>query len=148
MLALVLVLLAAGVAHAAEEACVPRAGDRRTVAVSVAPPEGGLVAGLTMIVDYPERKVVLPGSGLDVATDAIGGTPTGAVVGVNDLGHEVRIVLAGPKQLAPGDVVDLRFDACEGVDAVAADDFGCRVVDAADPATNLVRDVTCRARLR
>jgi hypothetical protein len=142
--ALIAVLMVAGAALAADEPCTPRPGDRKTVGVTFAPPEGGLIAGLTMIVDYPEGKVSLPGTGTNVEKDAIGGIPTGAVVGANDSGTEVKIVLAAPGELTPGTVVEIGFDACEGGGAVAASDFACRVVDAADPMTNLVRDVTCR----
>jgi hypothetical protein len=147
-LGLVAVLALASAALAADEACTPREGDRKTAAVSFAPPEGGMVAGLTMIVDYPERKVSLPGTGTNVAEDAIGGTPTGAVVGANDTGTEVKVVLAAPGEIRPGTVVELGFDACEGGAAVAAGDFACRVVDAADPMANLVREVTCRVTVR
>jgi hypothetical protein len=137
------VLLGAAIA-AADEACTRGPGDRRKVVVSFAPPEGGLVAGLTMIVDYPERKVLLPGAGTNLAKGTIGGTPTGAVVGLNDLDDEVKIVLAASGAIEPGAVAEISFDACEGGGAIAASDFACRVLDAADPVANLVRDVTCR----
>jgi hypothetical protein len=146
--ALVAVLVLVGAAHAGDEACTPRPGTRTAAVVSFAPPEGGLVAGVTMIVDYPERQVSLPGTGTNVPKDAIGGTPTGAVVGLNDSGTDVKIVLAAPGELPPGKVVELGFDRCEGGAAVAAGDFACRVVDAADPMANAVRDVTCRVTVR
>lgn len=138
------VVLSAAPIAAADEPCTPRPGDRRSVVVSFAPPEGGLVAGLTMIVDYPERKLSLPGTGTNVPKDAISGTPTGAVVGLNDFGNEVKIVLAAPGEIAPGKVVELAFEVCEGGETIAATDFTCRVLDAADPMANLVREVTCR----
>jgi hypothetical protein len=141
---LVAVLVLASAAFAADEACRPRPNDRTIAVVSFAPPEGGLVAGLTMIVDYPEQKVALPGTGTNVPKEAIGGTPTGAVVGANDSGTEVKLVLAAPGDLTPGKIAELRFEGCEGAGPVTASDFVCRVVEAADPMTNLVRDVTCR----
>jgi hypothetical protein len=142
------VLWLAGVSFAGDDACTPRQGDRKTVVVSFAPPEGGKVAGVTMIDDNPERNDALPGAGTNVAKDAIGGTPTGAVVGANDSGTEVKIVLAAPGEITPGPVVELGFDRCEGGGAVAAGDFACRVVDASYPMANLVRDVTCRVAIR
>ena len=144
---LVAVLALVSAAFAADP-CTPRQGDRKTVVVSFAPPEGGLVAGLTMIVDYPEQKVSLPGEGTNVVKEAIGGTPTGAVVGANDSGTEVKLVLAAPGEITPGNVVELRFDQCEGGAALRTSDFTCRVADAADPMANLVRDVTCRVTVR
>ena len=141
------IVLAAASAAVAGESCTPRQGAHTKVGVSFAPPEGGMVAGLTMIIDYPERKVSLPGTGTAVAKSAIGGTPTGAVVGGNDTEIEVKIVLAAPGEISPGKVVEIAFEACEGADAAAASDFSCRVLEAADPMANLVRDVTCRVTL-
>jgi hypothetical protein len=120
------------------------------VQVHFQPPLGALVAGMTLLVDYPEGRVDLPGNALSFPSGTISGTPTGATVGVNDLnfngkGHAVRVNVAGQsgRALAPGQVIRFRFQDCSGAPAPTADDFLCTTLSATDPFLNPVSGVRC-----
>jgi cysteine-rich repeat protein len=121
---------------------------QRFVSVRFAPPEGGLVAGLTMLLDYPEGSVDLPGNATTFPSGTISGVPPGAFVSVNDLnfggkGHAARITVGAGAALPPGQVVRLRFNDCQGATVPPASAFPCAVLTASDPFLNAVNGVTC-----
>jgi hypothetical protein len=120
------------------------------VQVRFAPPEGGLVAGLTLLLDYPEGSIDLPGNGTTIPSGTISGVPTGAFISVNDLnfnqkGHAVRLTVGAGAALPPGQVVRLRFNDCQGATVPASSAFRCTVLTASDPFLNAVNGVTCSA---
>jgi cysteine-rich repeat protein len=130
------------------DACTPLTTTQRFVSVRFAPPEGGLVAGLTLLLDYPEGSVDLPGNATTFPSGTISGVPTGAFVSANDLnssqkGHAVRITVGAGSALAPGQVVRLRFNDCQGATVPPASAFPCTVLTASDPFLNAVNGVTC-----
>jgi hypothetical protein len=114
-------------------------------------PLGALVAGLTLLVDYPEGQVDLPGTGgVSFPSGTISGTPPGASIGANDLsfemkGHAVRVTVAGQggNALTPGQVIRFRFQDCQGAQPPTPADFPCTVVSASDPFLNPVGGVQC-----
>jgi cysteine-rich repeat protein len=136
------------------DACTPITTSQRLVSVTFAPPQGALVAGLTVLVDYPEGQVDLPGNGTSFPSGTISGVPPGSSISVNDLnfngkGHAVRITIAGQggTALTPGQIVRFKFQDCQGATPPTADDFLCTVVSATDPFLNAVVGVRCAVAL-
>jgi len=132
------------------DACTPVATSQRFASVRFAPPAGALVAGLTVLVDYPEGKVDLPGNGTSFPSGTISGVPLGSSISVNDLnfngkGHALRVTVAGQggNAIAPGQIIRLKFQDCLGATAPTVDDFLCTVISASDPFLNAVASVRC-----
>ena len=114
------------------------------------PPPGGLVAGITVLLDYPEGKVDLPGNDTTFPAGTLSGAPAGASVNVNDLnfsgkGHAVRVTATGPNgnAIPPGQLVRFRMQNCTGATAPTPQQFPCYVLVANDPFLNQVQGVTC-----
>src|SRR6185295_14355116 len=100
--------------------------------VRFAPPSGGLVAGMTLLLDYPEGRVDLPGNGSTFPSGTISGTPPGAFVSVFDLnfggkGHAARITVGAGSALTPGQIMRLKFQDCQGAQAPVPADFPCTI---------------------
>jgi hypothetical protein len=141
-----LLLLAAAPARGADP-CPLVAGSDQPVVVtlSVADPQGTLVAGATIEVDHPETKVGLEGEGIKVPKTTISGAPTDAIASANDLGDRVRVVIARAGELPTNTpLLTLHFERCTGAPAVTSADFSCKVVDAADPTSNKIPGVGCK----
>ena len=123
------------------------------MSVRFSAPSGALVAGLTVLLDYPEGQVDLPGAGgLSFPAGTISGVPSGSTFSANDLtpagtthGHAVRINIAGSggSALTPGQIVRFKFNNCTGTSAPTADAFLCTVLSATDPFLNAVSGVRC-----
>lgn len=143
---LVGLLLVPALAGAGTE-CTPLAKSERIVAIRVTPPEGGLMAGISLRLDYPHAKVSLPGEGDKVAPGTLAQTPTGAIAAANDGDGSVRLLLAKAGEIPAGEVMRVRFERCEGAPDVEAADFTCTVLEVSDPTSNLVAGVTCAATL-
>lgn len=122
--------------------CTPVAGAGPIASVNFTVPLGIDVAGLSVLVDYPEGKVSLPGSGASAA-GSITNTPPGAFAQVNDFDHALREVIASGSAITPGLLFRMNFEACQGAPAPTAGDFTCLVEDASDPDGNTVTGVTC-----
>jgi hypothetical protein len=105
----------------------------------VADPDATLVAGVTLEIDHPEKKVGLEGEGIHVARSTITGAPTEAVASANDLGDRVRVVIARPGELPTNKpLLALHFARCIHAPPANAADFSCKVVTAADPSANKI----------
>jgi hypothetical protein len=141
-----LLLLAAAPTRGADPCPLVAGSDQPVVvSLSVADPQGTLVAGATIEVDHPEKKVGLEGEGIKVPKSTISGAPADAIASANDLGDRVRVVIARAGELptnAP--LLTLHFARCSGAPAVTAADFSCKVVTAADPTSNKIPDVGCK----
>ena len=122
--------------------CTPVAGPGPIASVNFTAPVGIDVAGVSVLVDYPEGKVSLPGSGAS-ASGSISNTPPGAFAQVNDFDHALREVIASGSAITPGLLFRMNFQACQGAPAPTAGDFTCLVEDASDPDGNTVTGVTC-----
>ena len=126
------------------EACTLVPGTARVFTVNFTPPTGADVAGITVLVDYPEGKVAIAGSGADTSVRAaITNLPTGALGTPNDLDYAVREVVASFSPIPAGRLFTLTLQGCQGATPPAASEFGCRVEDAADQLGLPVDGVTC-----
>jgi hypothetical protein len=135
------------------DTCTPDTTTSYFVSVRFAVPPGALVAGITVLLDYPEGQVDLPGNGgTSFPAGTISGVPSGSTFGANDLtpagtthGHAVRVNVAGSggSALPPGQIVRFKFNNCTGAVAPPATSFLCSVLSATDPFLNAVSGVTC-----
>ena len=97
---------------------------------------------LSVLLDYPEGKVRIPGSG--------GAIPTGVITDLagffgssNDLDHALRQVVAGAFEIPDGLLFRVHFETCSGGDGPVSGDFRCRVLAAADANSVPLAGVTC-----
>jgi hypothetical protein len=115
--------------------------------VSFAVPDSSvLVQGLTVLVDYPENKVTIPGSGTATTVRlAIINVQSGALSQPNDLDYALREVIAGTSHpLTPGNLFTINFFDCLDVSVPpTAADFTCTVEVATDPFGLPTQGVTC-----
>ena len=119
-------------------------GSARTFDVNFAPPAGLGVAGVTVLVDYPEAQVVIPGSGGSTSVkQSILNLPQGAFSAPNDLDYALREAIASSSALTPGRLFTIQFQDCQGATPPTPQDFTCTVEDASDPNGNTVSGVTC-----
>ena len=114
--------------------------------VSFAVPDSSvLVQGLTVLVDYPETKVTIPGGGNATSVrQTIINVQSGALSQPNDLDYALREVLAGTSHpLTPGSLFTINFLDCLGATPPTAADFTCTVEVATDPFGLPDQGVTC-----
>jgi len=115
--------------------------------VSFAVPDSSvLVQGLTVLVDYPEMKVTIPGSGNATSVrQTIINVQSGVLSQPNDLDYALRDVLAGTSHpLTPGNLFTVDFFDCVNVAVPpTAADFTCTVEVATDPFGLPDEGVTC-----
>ena len=110
------------------------------------PDSSVLVQGLTLLVDYPETKVTIPGSGnTTTVRQSIINVQSGALSQPNDLDDALRDVVAGTSHpLAPGNLFTINFFDCLNVVVPpTAADFTCTVEVATDPFGLPDQGVTC-----
>ena len=125
------------------QVCAP-AGTMQTVAVSFSPPEGVNVGSLTVLLQYPDGTVQIPGSGGDASVGArITNKPSGFLVDGFDLDYALRIAVAGSRALSVGQIFRVSFDRCNGSQAPVVTDFACSVEEAFDTSFSSVSGVTC-----
>jgi hypothetical protein len=113
------------------------------VTVRFTPPQGAIIAGLTVLVDYPEGKVQIPGTGSALPSGTITGLPPGAFPSANDLDHVLREIVGSGTSIPAGQLFRAKFQSCQGASVPTAGEFGCVVLEASDPFTNPVLGVTC-----
>jgi cysteine-rich repeat protein len=106
------------------------------------------VAGITVLVDYPEGNISLPWTGLpgSFIDTYFENVPTGANLAVNDQDYSLVVTEARGSGLsqAPAALFEVLFDACRG-QAPPTGEIPCSVIDAADSSGLPVAGVTCRA---
>ena len=114
------------------------------------PPLGANVAGLTVLLDYPEGQVDLPGNATTFPSGTFSGVPSGSTISVNDLnfngkGHALRYTIAGQsgRALTPGQILRIKLQDCQGAVVPTAEQFLCTVIAASDPFTNRIDGVRC-----
>jgi cysteine-rich repeat protein len=120
----------------------------RQVRVNFDAPPAQTVAGMTVLLDYPEGKVIVPGSGGhppsgSVPVTVITGLPAGAVGNINDFEHVFREVVASGSGFPEGQLFVANFESCQGATAPSAGEFTCTVLDASDAFGLDVVGVTC-----
>jgi hypothetical protein len=102
------------------------------------------VAGITLLVDYPEGRVSLPATGDTFPTGVITNTPGGAAVARFDFEHALRMTIGRATALVPAtQLFRANFQTCQGAPPVTAGDFTCTVLNASDPFSNPVAGATC-----
>jgi cysteine-rich repeat protein len=126
------------------EACEADEKTTHHVDVSFAPPAGGRIGGLTLLVDFPEGKVTLPGApGPPVPDGVVTGVPEGSLSIPVHLGHALRVTVARRGALVAGPIFRVRFQGCRGASPPSAADFSCTALEATDDFANPVAGVTC-----
>src|SRR5262249_20712722 len=104
-------------------ACSPVDGSSRLFAIDFAPPAGIDVAGITVLVDYPEAQVTIPGSGNATSVkQSILDVPQGAISSPNDLDDALREAIASTAALPPGRLFTIQFEDCQGATPPVAGD--------------------------
>jgi hypothetical protein len=104
--------------------------------VSFAVPDSSvIVQGLTLLVDYPEARVTIPGSGNATSVrQTIINVQSGALSQPFDLDYALREQIAGTAHpLTPGQLFTINFLDCQGATPPTAADFTCTVEVATDP---------------
>ena len=126
------------------DGCTPISGSVRGATVNWNAPVS--VGSLTVVLDYPEGKVSIPGSGNSVLSGIIFGFPTGTSPQVNDLDYTMREVVVKATAITPrpGQLFKVNFEDCEGATPPAATDFTCTVATAFAPdGSTPVAGATC-----
>ena len=114
----------------------------QTVSVSVNFSSASSIAGYKVFVDYPENKVVIPGTGAqcsNLSGCVIQNDPTNGAIG-NDLDYGMIVVGSGIAAIPAPRLFTIKFTSC-GITPTAAD-FGCKVHQASDTVGNDV-PMTC-----
>ena len=95
------------------------------------PPAASNVGAVSVLLDYPDGTLSLPGIGGDPTVRArVSNTPTGRQVTVNDLEYALRTGIAGTTAIANGTIFRVNFDVCSGAGAITAGMFTCTVESA------------------
>jgi cysteine-rich repeat protein len=115
------------------DACSPISGSVRGATVNWNAPVS--VGSLTVLVDYPEGKVSIPGSGGSVPAGILFGFPSGTSPQANDLEYALREVVVKATAITPrpGQLFKINFEDCSGATPPVAGDFTCTVVTAFAP---------------
>jgi cysteine-rich repeat protein len=123
--------------------CVPVAATDVPVSVTV----GGNadIGAVTVLVDYPEGKVSIPGSGGAIPAGILTDYPDGSTPGPNDYDHALRnFVLGQLGTPVSGLLFKVHFESCQSASVPVAGDFTCTVIDASDTSgTPIASGVTC-----
>jgi hypothetical protein len=101
------------------------------------------ISGYKVFVDYPESKVVIPGTGeqcSNLSGCAIQNDPTNGAIG-NDLDYGIIVVGSRVGAIPTPRLFTLTFTTCTGSPATAGE-FHCTVHQASDPTGNDV-PMTC-----
>jgi len=125
--------------------CTP-ATTHRPFTVSFSVPDSSVVVqGMTVLVDYPEGQVTIPGSGNDTSVrQSIINVQSGAIGQPNDLDFALRENLAGTSHaLTPGNLFTINFLDCQGATPPTAANFTCTVEVATDSLGQPDQGVTC-----
>jgi cysteine-rich repeat protein len=125
------------------DACDPLTGTDRPFQVTIS--SGDQAASVTVLLDYPEGQISIPGSGGAVPPGTIDMLPFLSFSASNDLDHALRqLVTAGFPPLTDGVLFQVHFQDCDGATPpVAPGDFTCTVLEAFDEFSAPLVGVTC-----
>jgi cysteine-rich repeat protein len=114
------------------DACTPEAATDQTVAVNFA---GSNVGAITILLDYPEGKIAIPGSAGAIPDGILTNYPDGSFPGPNDYDHALFNFVLGPigAPIPAGLLFNVHFETCASAPAPVNGDFTCTVLEAADP---------------
>jgi cysteine-rich repeat protein len=126
--------------------CTPSQATQR-VRVDVAS-AGVQLNSVAVLVDYPENRLNIPGTGNDL-TDRqhVAGTPASVLPMIVDLEYGLRLNLAGTRPLNSPTIARVTFEKCVDAPAVTAADFKCVVLEAYDKNFQPAQGVTCTVTL-
>lgn len=131
-----------GLSAAAPVGCEPD-GDV-PVAVSLHVPAGASLAGVKVTLDYPDKRVAIPGfTNAPEVQARITELPKDFLVAPNDTDGSLIVSLAGTTVLPAGQIFRVRFDRCKDSQPVQASDFHCKIDEASDQQARLVTGATC-----
>src|SRR4029077_13660650 len=117
------------------------------VAVELAPPAGKTLAGVKVVLDYPEHAVTIPGFQDQPDVKArVTDTPAEFLASVNDLDDELIVALVGTKSLPAGRLFTVQLDRCTDVRKATAKDFRCRIEQGSTDHGVLVDGAKCTVR--
>ena len=119
--------------------CTP-GGGTATMSVTFTSPTP--LGALSVLVEYPDGVVAIPGSGVSTDASRFTADPS-LIVTPNDLDYAVRVgLLAGSGEI-PSAAFQVSMDTCAGAAAPTAGQFICHVESASDTSQNVVTGVTC-----
>ena len=131
-----------GLARGAGPACAP--DGRVKIAVKLGPPAGKDLAGVKVVVDYPEASVGIPGfQNWPEVQERVADVPPNFLSAPNDTDSELVMGMAGTAVLPAGTIFSVDFDRCKDTPNVTAADFPCRVPEASTLRGELVDGATC-----
>ncbi len=126
--------------------CVPHGAAR--AAIDLKPGAGQTLAGVKVVLDYPEHAVTIPGFGNQPEVKArVTGVPRDFLMEANDLDDSLIVAIAGTTALPKGKVFTVELDRCKDTPPVDAKDFRCTVDEASTPAGVLVEGATCTVNM-
>jgi cysteine-rich repeat protein len=123
--------------------CTPNSGTDAPASVTVAGNDN--IAAVRVLVDYPEGKVSILGSGGSIPAGIITDNPGLSSVTPNDYDHALQALVQDTSgSTILGLLFKIHFESCNGASAITAGDFTCTVIDAADPNGSIIPSgVTC-----
>jgi cysteine-rich repeat protein len=117
------------------EPCTPTA-TRVDTTVRFARPTGTSVGGIVVYITYPDGRISLPGTGLEISVKARVTNPqSGFTINTNDFDYAIRVAeSAANRTLNPANpLFRISYDLCQGETAPAAAAFTCTVLDVSTP---------------
>jgi len=127
--------------------CTP-GGAKQVVSVTFTPPTGKNVASITVVLEYPDGTVQIPGTADDDSvTASVTNTPSGFLVATYDYDYALKVGVAGTRAITVGQLFRATFDLCQGATAPTAAAFKCTVTDASGTNFQPVSGVTCAVTL-
>jgi hypothetical protein len=143
LLAAVVLVLSGNAARAADSSAVCNPGGTMTVVVDLKAPAGEPLAGVKVVLDYPEKAVRIPGfENRPEVQKRITRVPAGFFIAPNDTDTELIVSLAGTTALPDGAIFAVDFDRCARA-SIRAEDFHCKIEQASNTQAKLVDGATC-----
>jgi cysteine-rich repeat protein len=125
------------------DTCTPNSGTDVPASVTIAGNDD--IGAVTVLVDYPEGKVSILGSGGAVPAGILTDNPDLSTLSPNDYDHALKaVVLGAPGSPILGLLFKIHFESCDAASAITAGDFTCTVLDAANTSgDHIPSGVTC-----
>ncbi len=123
--------------------CTCTTAGTRSVTVSFAGSSN--VAGITVLLDYPEGKVSIPGNGAGTDGSRFTGNPASSTLQANDDDSAVTVGVVKTTAFPAGQLFIVQFDTCSGAPVPVNAEFPCTVTAASDRFGADITGVTCSA---
>ena len=102
------------------------------------------MASITVLLEYPDGIVQIPGSGsADSVQAVVLNPPSGTLPVAFDYDYALNVSVAGTSAITPGKLFDVNFSDCKSVPPPTASAFKCTVLIATAPDITPVTGVTC-----